>query len=266
MHGVRSWPATPGKEAHATRSVTVLGIIPARHASTRFPGKPLVVLAGKPMIQWVHERASAAASLDEVVVATDDERIRRCVEGFGGRVVMTSPSCATGTDRAAEVARAHDAKVIVNIQGDEPLLRPEAIDACVAALEAAPDAPMATLATPLLDEAAWLDASVVKVVVDAAGRALYFSRAPIPWQRDVSPGVPRLARRHVGLYAYRSSFLAEFAAWPRAPLEECEGLEQLRALHHGVAITVAIADHDALAVDVPGDVPAVEARLRALSA
>jgi 3-deoxy-manno-octulosonate cytidylyltransferase (CMP-KDO synthetase) len=245
--------------------VTVLGIIPARHASTRFPGKPLVVLAGKPMIQWVHERARAAASLDELVVATDDERIRRCVEGFGGRVVMTSPSCATGTDRAAEVARAHDADVVVNIQGDEPLLRPQAIDACVQALAAAPDVQIATVAAPLLDEGSWLDPSVVKVVMDAKGRALYFSRAPIPWQRD-APGVPRLARRHVGLYAFRRTFLSVFAAWPKAPLEECEGLEQLRALHHGVAIVVATADHEALAVDVPGDVPAVEARLRALSA
>jgi 3-deoxy-D-manno-octulosonate cytidylyltransferase len=255
--------------------VTVLGIIPARHASTRFPGKPLVVLAGKPMLQWVWERARLAREADEVIVATDDERVRDCATSFGAHVAMTSASCATGTDRIAEIAarsaRAGDgdaADVYVNIQGDEPLIEPEAIDACVRALRRDAGASMATLCAPLR-EGDYENENVVKVVTRTDGRALYFSRAPIPWLRGRRAGdaAPGPARRHVGLYAYRRDALLRLASMPPSPLERCESLEQLRALDAGMAIAVAEGPDSGPAVDVPSDVPAAEeALLRLLAA
>lgn len=246
-----------------------LGVIPARHGSTRFPGKPLAPILGRPMVQWVHERASRAIELDEVVVATDDERVAACVRGFGGRVVMTSPDHASGTDRVAEVARGIEAASYVNIQGDEPLIDPDAIDIAVRALLADDSADWSTLAAPLLAAGELADPSVVKVVTDERGRALYFSRAPIPWDRSrggEGGAPPRLGRRHVGLYALRRKALADFTAWGPSPLELCESLEQLRALEHGARIVVAEIPGITLAVDHPRDVPAVEARLRALLA
>ena len=228
------------------------------------------------MIRWVHEAVSRCRTVDEVRVATDDARIRECVEGFGGRVAMTSPHHASGTDRVAEAASDLGPQdVVVNVQGDEPLVEPGAIDEVVRALLDDPHADLATLATPLTEPAAFGDPSVVKVVRDGQGRALYFSRAPIPWPRASGaarwtgaeaphppPPHPDGALRHLGLYAYRTGFLRRFCAWGPSPLERLEALEQLRALEHGARIRVALTHHAPLAIDTPADVPAVVARLR----
>ena len=261
--------AGPRRSPLADRRVTALGIIPARHASTRFPGKSLVVLAGKPMIQWVWERARRARDLADVLVATDDRRIADCVRSFGGRAVMTSPDCATGTDRLAEVASSEPAEIYVNVQGDEPLIEPRAIDACVRALREDAEASMSTLCAPLRDAEGYESQNVVKVVRDARGRALYFSRAPIPWRRGRTAGdaPPPEARRHVGLYAYRREALLALKGLEPSALERCESLEQLRALGAGMIIAVADGPESGPAVDVPEDVPVAEAALlRALAA
>lgn len=236
--------------------MNVVGIIPARHASTRFPGKPLALIAGRTMIARVVERALAAKRLDAVVVATDHDGIAREAEAAGARVAMTDPDLPSGTDRIAAAARDLDCRWVLNVQGDEPLLPPENIDAVAGLLIARPDVRMATLRSAIDDDADLANPNVVKVVCDREGRALYFSRSPIPFFR--SPGI---AFRHVGLYGYRKDFLLEFAAMPPSPLEKTEGLEQLRALEAGVAIAVLDTPLDSPAVDVPGDVAAVERRL-----
>jgi 3-deoxy-manno-octulosonate cytidylyltransferase (CMP-KDO synthetase) len=224
-------------------------VIPARYASTRLPGKPLRLIAGRPMIEHVHARALASGAA-EVIVATDDERIARACAGFGADVAMTDPGHASGTDRLAEVARLRrfaERDVVVNVQGDEPLLAPQNVAEVAALLETDPRCALATLATPIGDLAEYLDPNVVKVARDVAGRALYFSRAPIPWQRDAADAGARDARRyagalrHIGLYAYRAGALARLAALPPSPLESAERLEQLRALENGLAIAVGIA-------------------------
>jgi 3-deoxy-manno-octulosonate cytidylyltransferase (CMP-KDO synthetase) len=252
--------------------LTIVAIIPARFASTRLPGKPLSEIHGKTMIERVYERARAARRVDRVVVATDDERIASTVRGFGGEAVMTSPDHPTGTDRLAEAARAIDAEVVVNVQGDEPMLDPAGIDAAAGALLDDPSLPMATLSLPLRTVEEMLAPSVVKVVADAEGHALYFSRSPIPHLRlgtgadlraAAEAAVARgLARKHVGLYAYRREALLRFASLPRSPLEEAEGLEQLRALHYGIRIKVVPVDGEGgVAVDTPGDLERVRALL-----
>ena len=224
-------------------------VIPARHASTRLPGKVLLPIAGKPMVQWVYER-SCAAGAHEVLIATDDERIVRAAQSFGAQVVMTDRAHASGTDRIAEVAHlrrwaAED--IVVNVQGDEPLMPPAVIAQVAALLPAQPQADLGTLATPIDSLAELLDPNVVKVVTDARGLALYFSRAPIPWNREGAPqGLASQrdfagARRHRGLYAYRVAELLRLAQLPRGELEEREKLEQLRALEHGVRIVVGDA-------------------------
>jgi 3-deoxy-manno-octulosonate cytidylyltransferase (CMP-KDO synthetase) len=216
-------------------------VIPARYASTRLPGKALLAIAGKPMLQWVHERARAAGG--EVLIATDDERIVTLARGFGAAVVMTAPEHASGTDRIAEVARTHawdDQQIVVNVQGDEPLLPPQLIRQVVALLDQHAGAHLATLATPIGSAAEFMDPNAVKVVTGIQQRALYFSRAPIPLQRDAAPAAGwRGARRHVGLYAYRVGALKALAALKPTPLEQAEKLEQLRALEHGFDIRVA---------------------------
>ncbi len=217
-------------------------VIPARHASTRLPGKPLLVLAGKPMLQWVHESARRSRATS-VVIATDDERIAASAKGFGADVQMTAATHVSGTDRIAEVARARgwaSGEVIVNLQGDEPLMPHALVDQVAGLLLDHPEDDMATLSGPLADTAAFADANVVKLVADREGRALYFSRAPIPCDRD-GGGVPPGARRHIGLYAYRVRALQRLASLPAAPLEQLEKLEQLRALENGLAIRVADA-------------------------
>ena len=252
-------------------------MIPARFGSTRLPGKPLSDIHGKPMIQHVHERVRRARRPDRVLVATDDERIASVVRGFGGEVVMTSRDHATGTDRLAEAARGTDAEIVINVQGDEPLVDPEGIDAAVDGLAKDPALDIATLSLPLRDVREMLSPSVVKVVCDARGDALYFSRSPIPAVRHGSSTDPReaaeaavargLARKHVGLYVYRRASLLRFAALPPSPLEVAEGLEQLRALEHGMRIRVVQREGAAgPAVDTLEDLERVRALIAAEAA
>ena len=240
----------------------VIGVIPARYGSTRFPGKPLALIAGKPMIQHVYERACLASSLSDVVVATDDTRIAKAVGGFGGKAVMTSAGHRSGTDRVAEVAGRIEAPYYVNIQGDEPLVDPRCIDMCAGMLLAG--AQMSTLAARIGTRAELFDQNVVKVVLDVTGHALYFSRAAIPFPRkyldrgidvdlDSSPYL-----RHVGVYGYSRAVLSRLAEAEPAAVESLESLEQLRALVLGIRIRVAIVESVSLCVDVPDDVAKVE--------
>ena len=222
-------------------------VIPARYASTRLPGKALLSIAGKPMIQWVYERARASRA-HEVLIATDDLLIVSAAHSFGAETVMTSTDHESGTDRIAEVARLQgwaDTDIVVNVQGDEPVIPPALIDQVAALLEAHPGAQIATLATPITSLAEFMDPNAVKVVTDMEGRALYFSRAPIPWERDgakagmLSQTSFAGARRHVGIYGYRVSGLLRMASLQRTALEQHERLEQLRALENGLEIRVA---------------------------
>ena len=239
--------------------MTAVGVIPARFSASRFPGKPLVEIAGRPMIQHVWEGARRAKSLREVIVATDDERIAEACDGFGAPVMRTRPDHPTGTDRISEVAETLDDDIVVNIQGDEPLIEGFAIDAAVEALREDPDISMATL-VHAMEAGAREDPNRVKVVLDRRGRALYFSRSPIPHVRADMPK-PTLWQ-HVGIYAYRRPFLLEFVHLVRTPAERAEGLEQLRALENGHAIRCAVIEGwRSLPVDVPEDVPIVEAAL-----
>ena len=235
-----------------------VAVIPARFAASRFPGKPLAPIAGVPLIQRVWEGTRTAKSLERVVVATDDERIATVCRGFGAEVAMTRADHPTGTDRIAEVAARLDADVVVNVQGDEPLIEGRVVDAAVEALARDPALPMATL-VHAAEPGAQDDPNRVKVVIDKNGRALYFSRSPLPYVRDVAP--PQIWQ-HVGLYAFRREFLLRFVALPRTPAERAESLEQLRVLEHGHPIRAAVVEGwRSLPVDVPGDVAAVEARL-----
>ncbi|HSV08404.1 MAG TPA: 3-deoxy-manno-octulosonate cytidylyltransferase [Candidatus Binatus sp.] len=218
---------------------SAVAIIPARYHSTRLPGKALASIGGRPMVCHVVERARRARGIARVIVATDDTRIAEAARGVGGEVTMTRADHPSGTDRVAEVARGLEATIVVNVQGDLPRLDPAMIERAVACLAADSSLGMATLAAPLFDEAEWRSPHVVKVVVGAGGRALYFSRSPIPHDRDGSraPGAP-LGWRHIGLYAYRRDVLLRLAALPPTPLERREQLEQLRALEHDIAIGV----------------------------
>ncbi|MFL5242761.1 MAG: 3-deoxy-manno-octulosonate cytidylyltransferase [Gemmataceae bacterium] len=231
-------------------------VIPARYASTRLPGKPLLRQTGKYLIQHVYEQASEARRPSEVAVATDDPRIRAAVEGFGGRVIMTGRHHRSGTDRVAEAARQLDADIIINLQGDEPLVDPGALDhlADMMIKDAASQA--ATLAIPITDVETWRDPNCVKVVCDQQGKALYFSRSPIPWVRDNRPDFgaqPPVFLQHLGLYAYRRAFLQQLAATPPSPLEQLEKLEQLRILAMGQPIRVGVVREAAIGVDTFAD-------------
>jgi 3-deoxy-manno-octulosonate cytidylyltransferase (CMP-KDO synthetase) len=247
----------------------IIAIIPARYGSTRFPGKSLVLIKDKPMVQWVYERTKRSALLDRVIVATDDRRILDAVASFGGEAVMTSPDHITGTDRIAEVARSLNCDIIVNVQGDEPLIDPRMIDEAVRPLAEDPTIPMGTLAKRITDPAEAVDPNVVKVVTDRKGHALYFSRAPIPWDRDHWAGRSDLSSlpfsgpcyKHIGLYVYRRDFLLAYAAMPQTSLEAIEKLEQLRALENGHKIKVVITDHESFGVDIPGDLSKILQRL-----
>lgn len=244
----------------------VLGVIPARYKSSRFEGKPLADILGKPMIQHVYERAIRAKSFDLIVVATDDERIYEAVKKFGGEVVMTSPDCPTGTHRVAEVARRIDCQIVANIQGDEPLLEPEMLDSIVQPLLEDPSIPVCTLVQRITSEEDFRNPNVVKVIVDRQGFAMYFSRAPIPGNKDLSwnPKAPMF--RHIGLYAYRKEALMWFVNTPPAPFESAEGLEQLRFLEHGLRIKVVETEHSTIGVDTPADLEKVISRLKGQTA
>jgi 3-deoxy-manno-octulosonate cytidylyltransferase (CMP-KDO synthetase) len=231
----------------------ILGVIPARFQSSRFPGKALVSIAGKSMLQHVYERASQARYLTKLIIATDDDRIYDAARDFGAAVRMTRPDHMSGTDRAAEIASAETAEIIVNIQGDEPLIDPDAIDASILAMIDDEDAPMATLKKRIEDETEVTNPNVVKVVTDISGNAIYFSRCPIPFVRGGS--APHF--KHIGLYIYRRDFLLRYSSLPVGPLETAERLEQLRALENGHRIRVVETDYDSLGVDTPEDLDRV---------
>ncbi len=246
-------------------------VIPARHGASRLPGKPLLELAGKPLIRHVYERALQAHAV-EVVVATDDERIARAADAFGARVCMTDPGHASGTERIAEVIDQlgwPDDEIVVNLQGDEPLIPPRLLDQVAEDLERHPAADVATLAAHLEAPEQLFDPSVVKVVLDGKGYALFFSRAPVPWDRDrMAWGRPpdaetvRAHLRHIGLYAYRAGFVREYVSWPSSELERRESLEQLRVLWHGRRIHVSLAaEAPPAGVDTPEDLERVAALL-----
>ncbi len=252
-----------------------LAVLPSRFQATRFPGKPLAPIAGKPMIQRVFEAASRAAGVDLVVVATDDERIASRVRGFGGTAVMTDPALPSGTDRTAAAldALGGDFDCVLNIQGDEPAMHPDTITGVVALMAQHPELTMGTAACPFTNPDELFNPNAVKVVVDDRQRALYFSRSPIPYLRNSSvfeadfrpwmtPGQLSLFQRHLGLYAYRPDTLRAFTRLPPHPLEQTEMLEQLRALAAGIPIGVARTPHLSLGVDVPADIAPVEALLR----
>lgn len=242
-----------------------IGVIPSRYGSSRFPGKPLCMLCGKPMVQWVVEAVERATELDETLVATDDERIASAVAAFGGKAVMTPSSLPSGTDRVAMAAApVGDDDIVVNIQGDEPLIDPALIDGLVRRMAADSRWAMATAAAPIASLADLNAKSVVKVVLDAEDAALYFSRLPIPFRRDGDPDLSSgLYWRHLGIYAYRGAFLKRFVAAPPSALEKTESLEQLRALDMGARILVLKTVDTGVGVDTPEDVPRMEAALRA---
>jgi 3-deoxy-manno-octulosonate cytidylyltransferase (CMP-KDO synthetase) len=253
---------------------TVIAVIPARYASTRFPGKALAQIRGKAMIVRVLERVGQARGISRVIVATDDLRIVAAVNAAGGEAVMTRTEHSSGTERMAELAESHIAPLYLNVQGDEPLVQPEALEDLIAAMpidESGPNAPgVATLATPLKDELDAADPRVVKVVTDLSGNALYFSRAPIPVTRDAAAAAdPADALhdrpsqwKHLGVYLYRRELLLAFPKLAPGRLERLEQLEQLRLLEHGHRIRVVETPHDTISVDVPSDVRRVEAALR----
>ena len=240
--------------------MNIIGIIPARYASTRFPGKPLALIGGKPLIQHVAEQCQKARSLREVIVATDDTRIWEVAQNFC-RTEMTSPDHPSGSDRLAEVVQRCECDAAVNIQGDEPLIDPAVIDAVAGALT---DTEMSTAATPVQSVEEYDNPNVVKVVVNSAGRALYFSRRTIPYVRDAAsaPVTGQLAAfpflKHIGIYGYRRETLLRLVRFPVSPLEQAEKLEQLRALENGINIAVVPVKYDSTGVDVPADVARVE--------
>jgi len=249
-------------------AITAIGVIPARYASSRFPGKPLAKILGKPMIEWVYERASRAKYLNRVIVATDDRRICDAVENFGGQVVMTSPKAANGTERVAEVARELDASLIVNIQGDEPAIDPETIDQLVTLMKDNSDAPMGTLVKRIKNVADLGNPNIPKVVIDHDFYALYFSRSVIPFFRDEPLQEQWIERadyyQHLGLYIYRREFLLKFVTLPILKCERIEQLEQLRVLENGYKIKVALTEANSIGVDIPADIEKVTSYLNSL--
>ena len=243
----------------------ILGVIPARWASSRFPGKPLADINGKPMVQWVSEQVQKASLITEVIVATDDKRIYDVVFEFGGKAVMTSSKHQSGTDRVAEVAKKIECDIVVNVQGDEPLIPSENIDLVIKPLLNSEDLPVTTLMTDIRSRSEMLDPNICKVVVDNNGRALYFTRAPIPYNRedeladklianrDVHTTRVILGYKHIGIYAYRKSFLMKFSDMRTSPLENKEKLEQLRILENSYSIQVVETEKNSIGVDHPDD-------------
>ena len=248
--------------------MTVVAIIPARYGSTRFPGKPLATIGGKPMVQHVYESASRPPGLDQVLVATDDRRILETVRGFGGEAVLTSIDHASGTDRLAEVAKKIKSQWVINVQGDLPFIRPQTITRTLRALQREHSIVMGTARVPIFSKGELLNPNVVKVVTDAEGFALYFSRAPIPYRRAPQAqnmkGREVLGHRHLGIYVYRRDFLLKLSRLRPVPLELTEGLEQLRPMSHGYRIRVVDVDENSVEVDTPEDLKRAEKYLKKL--
>jgi len=238
--------------------IKIVGIIPSRYGSTRFPGKPLALIKGKSLIERVWKQAKKSRMLTDVIIATDDKKIKGAAEGFGAKVVMTPKSCRSGTDRLAVAVKkvARSADIVINIQGDEPLIPPGLIDSIAIALIKAKDLGAATAAFPFKDEREVSSPNVVKVVFDKDFNALYFSRCPVPFQRCTD--VPAVYYKHIGIYGYRKAFLFKFAAWKQTPLEKTEQLEQLRILENGEKLKVVLAKNDSFGVDVPADIQKIE--------
>ncbi len=240
--------------SHTSLHPKILAVIPARYASTRFPGKPLVDIQGKPMIQHVWERVSRLAAIDRVIIATDDPRIRDAAERFGAEVRMTSPEHPSGTDRMWEVAATlPEYDWVLNVQGDEPFINPQHLEATLEAIQRYPDAAIITLVTPIQDVESWQDPNLVKAVLAANGRALYFSRSPVPYHRDAPHEVPPHTYRHIGIYLYRREALEHFTKLPPSPLELTEKLEQLRALEAGMPIYAVLVSEAPVGIDTPAD-------------
>ncbi len=247
----------------------ILAVIPARYGSTRFEGKPLADILGKPMIQYVYEGVRQSKLIDEVIVGTDDQRILQAVKAFGGKAVMTSPIHVTGTDRVAEVARRLKSEIIVNVQGDEPLISGSIVDQAIRPLLTDDSLQMSTLMTRIGEVRDWLNPHIVKVVADQKNFALYFSRSPIPFPRDLQIGrlesnpfgtnrpLPKRVFKHIGVYVFRRKFLLLFSKMKATPLEKLEKLEQLRALENGHRIKVTPVNYEPLSVDTPEDLQKV---------
>jgi len=251
----------------------ISAVIPARYGSTRFEGKPLADILGKPMIQHVYEGVRQSKLIDEVIVATDDQRIIEAVKSFGGKAVMTSPTHFTGTDRVAEVAKKLRSEIIVNVQGDEPLIKGDIIDKAIRPLLVDDTLQLSTLMTRIEEVRDWLNPHIVKVVADQKDFALYFSRSPIPFPRELQIGrlesnpfgtnrpLPKRVFKHIGVYVFRRKFLLQFSKMKPTPLEKLEKLEQLRALENGHRIQVTPVDYEPICVDTPEDIQKVEAFL-----
>ena len=238
----------------------IIGIIPARWASSRFPGKPLHPLLGKPLLQHVFERATLCSELDELVIATDDDRIAALCKTIGAKVIHTRSDHPTGTDRIAEAAQQCEAAThVINIQGDEPLLEPDLVDALARELRNNCDLPMITAGSSLDNPELIADPNIVKLVIDRNQNALYFSRSPIPFRRSDTPSLPTY--RHLGIYGYQVDFLKHFINLPPSPLEIAEGLEQLRALENSATIRVHLTEHEAIGLDSPDQIPLIESLL-----
>ncbi len=242
----------------------VVVVIPARFGATRLEGKVIADICGKPMVQHVYERAGRAGLVDDVMVATDDRRVVDVVEGFGGKVVLTSPHLRSGTDRVAEAVEGLDVEIVVNLQADEPLVEPDMIDSAIKPLVDDPAIPLCTLKTRIRDEREFRDPNVVKVVTDRAGFALYFSRSPLPYFPEGGFGGSEggSAYKHIGLYVYRKDFLMDLSGLESTPLEGIEGLEQLRALEYGYRIRVVETHHNPVSVDTPEDLERVRLLMR----
>lgn len=241
----------------------IIAFIPSRYGSTRFPGKPLAPILGKPMIQHVYHCAGACPEVSEVYVATDDERILQCVKDFGGKAVLTSRRHASGSDRIAEAAVKTDARgndIILNVQGDQPVFHPSILTQMVEPLMMDPELPMSTLMRTMTDHSDIQNPNHVKVITDSEGFALYFSRLPIPYDRDGTKETEY--RKHLGFYAFRMHFLLTYGKLPKGKLETAEKLEQLRVLENGYRIKVVEIDQDSISVDTPGDIPKIEKMIK----
>lgn len=235
-----------------------IGVIPARFASTRFPAKVLAPIAGQPMIYHVWQKAKACQQLDDVLIACDHDDVYRVAQGFGAKVVMTNPNHPSGTDRIAEAVNNLDVELIVNIQGDEPFIEPATIDALAALLKQDSQCQMGTVIKPITDESEFQNPNVVKCVVDDKGYALYFSRSPIPYNRNSVRPAGLVQYKHLGLYAYRKTFLMQYKDWPKGILESTEQLEQLRVLERGYKIKTTSTQYESIAVDTPDDLQKAE--------